>query len=264
MNSHPTIHLLHDIGAATWFGGSLMGATSMNAAAALLDDPKERARVSTAGWSRWAPVNAAGVAAHLVGGAGLLITDWSRVKNQKGVGRSTAIKTAVTAAGLGVSAWSAALNRKMAAAGAVPVSGATEPGAGTPADVAKTQRQLKLVQWLNPLVSGTIIGLGAWHEEQQRAAQQIPGLLKGRPGLAAPALGAVAFGVLASRRQRRKSAANAYPTPALATRPTTVTTEPVYGATNGTTGSSGSLGATGSTGTTHVTSTETTTPPPAP
>jgi hypothetical protein len=216
------IHLLHDLGAATWFGGSLMGATSLNAAAAQLDDPSQRSRISTAGWSRWAPVNAAGLGAHLVGGAGLLITDWDRVRNQEGVGRSTAIKTAVTGVGLGVAAWSAALNRKMAAAGAVPVQGATEPGAGTPPDVAKTQQQLKLVQWLNPLVSGAIIALGSWHEEQQRPAQVLPGLVKGaagRPAVLLPTLGAAAFGLMAARRQRRSSASSvtAYPAPSLAT-----------------------------------------------
>ena len=83
--SHTFIHFLHDAGAAAWFGGSLMGATSLNAAAAELDDPRQRARASTAGWSRWAPVNAAAVGAHLIGGAGLLLTDSHRVATQEGV-----------------------------------------------------------------------------------------------------------------------------------------------------------------------------------
>ena len=240
MSNHPIIHLLHDAGAAAWFGGSLMGATGLNAAAAQLDDPTQRAKASTAGWSRWAPVNAAAVGAHLIGGAGLLYTDWSRVKTQEGVGRSTAIKAGTTAAALGVAAWSAALNRKMAAAGPVPVKGATEPGAMTPPDVAATQRQLKLVQWLNPLVSGALIGLTAWHEEQQRTSQQVPGLLKGltsRSPLLLPTAGAVAFGLLASRRQRSKSPeVTAYPTPVIASNPTTVQpVEPVYGTVNSTT-----------------------------
>ena len=61
--SHTFIHFLHDAGAAAWFGGSLMGATSLNAAAAELDDPRQRSRAATAGWSRWAPVNGAAIAA---------------------------------------------------------------------------------------------------------------------------------------------------------------------------------------------------------
>ena len=197
MTSHPIIHFLHDAGAAAWFGGSLMGATSLNAAAAELDDPRERARVSTAGWSRWAPANTAAVAAHVIGGAGLMITDWERVRTQEGVGRSTAIKAGVTGAALGVAAWSAALNRKMAAAGPVPVQGATEPSAATPPDVARTQSQLKLVQWLNPLLAGAIVGLGSWHEEQQRTSQQVPGLVKGLTGRPARA-------AARPRRRRRR------------------------------------------------------------
>ncbi len=241
MTSHPIIHFLHDAGAAAWFGGSLMGATSLNAAAAELSDPRERARISTAGWSRWAPANATAVAAHVIGGAGLMITDWERVRTQEGVGRSTAIKTGVTGAALGVAAWSAALNRKMAAAGPVPVQGATEPSATTPPDVAKTQQQLKLVQWLNTLVSGTIIGLSAWHEEQQRASQQVPGIVKGlptRPSLLLPALAAVGVGLAASRRQR-STATTTTPTAYPAPTSTPPTSTGVTGTTSGTDASSG-------------------------
>ena len=236
--SHTFIHFLHDAGAAAWFGGSLMGATSLNAAAAELDDPRQRARASTAGWSRWAPVNAAAVGAHLIGGAGLLLTDSHRIATQEGVGRSTAIKTLATGVALGTAVWSAALNRKMAAAGDVPVQGATEPGAGTPPDVAKTQQQLKTVQWLNPLVSGTIIVLGAWHEEQQRTSQVLPGVVKGvagRPAVLLPALAATAVGVLASRRSKSSTGSTgttAYPS---TTGPTTPPTAGSTGTTTGTT-----------------------------
>ena len=248
--SHTFIHFLHDAGAAAWFGGSLMGATSLNAAAAELDDPRQRARASTAGWSRWAPVNAVAVGAHLVGGAGLLLTDSHRVATQEGVGRSTAIKTLATGAALGTAVWSAALNRKMAAAGDVPVQGATEPGAGTPPDVAKTQQQLKVNQWLNPLVSGAIIVLGAWHEEQQRTSQVVPGVVKGvagRPAVLLPALAATAVGVLASRRSKSRSSAQttAYPAAGVTQMPTSTGTTGTIGTTGTTTTASAGTSADG-------------------
>ena len=59
---------LHDLGLATWFGGSLMGAVGLNGAAAVVDQPAQRLRVANAGWARWTPVNLAGIAAHLAGG----------------------------------------------------------------------------------------------------------------------------------------------------------------------------------------------------
>jgi hypothetical protein len=39
---------LHDLGLAAWFGGSLMGATGVNGAAAVVQDPSQRLRVRTA------------------------------------------------------------------------------------------------------------------------------------------------------------------------------------------------------------------------
>ena len=224
MTAHPVIRLLHDIGAATWFGGSLMGAVGLNGATAQLDDPTERARASTAGWARWAPVAGAGVLAHLVGSAGLTVTDSSRIATQQGVGRSSAVKTALEVAGIGVSVWSLALNRAMANAGPAPVEGATEPGAATPQEVAKLQQQLKISQWANPAVAGAIIAVSSWMSEQQRTTQVVPGIVKGvsgRPSLAVPALAAVTLGALAARRQRARSSqeVTAYPAPVLTAGP---------------------------------------------
>ena len=229
MTTHPALRLLHDVGAATWFGGSLMGATGLNAATALLEDPSERARASTAGWSRWAPVAAAGVAAHVAGAGGLTLTDSPRIAGQHGVARSSAVKAALTAAGLGVSAWSIALNRKMAAAGPTPVQSPTEPGARTPDDVAATQRQLKLVQWLNPLLGGAVIVAGSWQSEQQRPAQVAAGVVRrALPSSAALPTALPVVGVLAAaavllrrRRQSATSTVEAYPVPPVVQHPAT-------------------------------------------
>ena len=66
------VRSLHDLGLAVWLGGSLMGAVGLNGAVQEVSDRSERLRVANAGWARWAPVNAAAIGAHLVGGAGLL------------------------------------------------------------------------------------------------------------------------------------------------------------------------------------------------
>jgi hypothetical protein len=50
---------LHDVGLATWFGGSLMGAAGVNRAATAVEDPAQRLRVANAGWARWTPLNLA-------------------------------------------------------------------------------------------------------------------------------------------------------------------------------------------------------------
>ena len=55
------VRSLHDVGLAAWFGGSLMGAIGLNGAGAAVLDDKERARVASAGWAKWTPVNAAAI-----------------------------------------------------------------------------------------------------------------------------------------------------------------------------------------------------------
>jgi hypothetical protein len=177
---------LHDLGLATWFGGSLMGAVGLNGAAAEAEEPKQRLRVATAGWNRWTPVNLAGIAAHLAGGAVLLGANKGRVASQQGVAQATLVKTALTGAALAATAWSRALGAKLNEAGEVPVEGGTDPSIDTPEDVAKAQHQLKVLQWVIPALTGAVLVLNARMGEQQRPAQVTGGLLgRLRPGRAA-------------------------------------------------------------------------------
>jgi hypothetical protein len=168
---------LHDLGLAAWFGGSLMGAVGLNGAAAEVEEPKQRLRVATAGWNRWTPVNLAGIAAHVAGGAVLLGANKGRVASQQGVAQATVVKTALTGAALAATAWSRALGAKLDEAGEVPVEGGTDPSGDTPQDVAKAQRQLKVLQWVIPALTGAVLVLNARMGEQQRPAQITGGLL---------------------------------------------------------------------------------------
>ena len=85
MSSRNTVvRSLHDLGAAAWFGGSLMGAVGVNGAAGAVRDPQDRARVASVGWAKWAPVNAAAIGAHLIGGGLLLYANRDRAKHQSG------------------------------------------------------------------------------------------------------------------------------------------------------------------------------------
>jgi hypothetical protein len=177
---------LHDLGLATWFGGSLMGAVGLNGAAADVEEPTQRLRVANAGWNRWTPVNLAGIAAHVAGGAVLLGANKGRLASQHGVAQATVVKTALTGAALAATAWSRALGAKLDEAGEVPVEGGTDSSIDTPEDVAKAQRQLKVLQWVIPALTGAVLVLNARMGEQQRPAQVTGGLLgRLRPGRAA-------------------------------------------------------------------------------
>jgi hypothetical protein len=169
---------LHDVGLAAWFGGSLMGAVGLNGAAAEVDQPGQRARVANAGWARWTPANLAAIAAHVAGGAIVAKENKGRVAAQKGVARMTFVKAGLTAAALGVTAYSRMLGQKMMNAGDVPVEGATEPDSQTPDRVAGAQRQLKVLQWAVPALTGTLLVLNSRMGEQQRPVQVVAGIAK--------------------------------------------------------------------------------------
>ena len=172
------VRSMHDLGAAAWFGGSLMGAVGLNGAAAEAKDPSERVLLAAEGWGRWAPVNALAIGAHTVGGLGLLLANRSRIMTQPGVRSNTVVKTIVTGAALATSAWGAFLDAKIVKAGEVPAQGATEPVEGTPPEVASALRQQKVIQWLTPVLTGAIIVLGAQQGEQQRPHGQLGQLVK--------------------------------------------------------------------------------------
>ncbi len=168
---------LHDVGLAAWFGGSLMGAVGLNAAAGVVDDPKQRARVASAGWNSWTPVNAAAIGAHLLGAAGMLMANRDRVRNQRGVGASSAVKTALTGVALGVTAYSRIAGKKVSDAGDVPVESGAEPNQQTPSGVAVAQQQLRGLQWAIPASTGILLVVSALQGEQQRADEQARGRL---------------------------------------------------------------------------------------
>lgn len=179
---------MHDIGLAAWFGGSLMGAVGLNGASTEVSDPTDRARVANAGWGRWTPVNAVAIGTHLLGAVQLTRANKSRLAGQKGVGTVSAVKAGLTAAAVGITAYSRVLGQKVVEAEAkearsafgsdgLPVRDATTPSPETAEEAAAAQRQLKLLQWAIPALTGAVIVLNARMGEQQRPAQVVRGLV---------------------------------------------------------------------------------------
>ena len=167
---------MHDVGLAAWFGGTLANAVALNAAAAEASDSSSTGRVANAGWDRWTPVNAAAIGAHLLGSLGQLGGNNARLTAQEGVAGMAVAKTAITAAALGVTAYSRALGKKVSQHHSVPAASATEPTTGTPEEVATAQRQLNLLQWAVPALTGALVVISSYAGEQQRASEVHKGL----------------------------------------------------------------------------------------
>jgi hypothetical protein len=153
-----------------------MGATGVNGAA-VVQDPTQRLRVAASGWARWTPLNLAGIAAHLAGGAVLTGANKGRLAGQQGVAATSAVKTALTVAALGVTGYARVSGKKLERAGDVPVEGGTTPNPTTPQEVVRAQRQLTALQWVIPVLTGAVLVVNARMGEQQRPAQVSKGLV---------------------------------------------------------------------------------------
>jgi hypothetical protein len=167
----------HDLGLSAWFGGTLANAVSLNAAAAHADSSSGTGAVANAGWDRWTPVNLGAIALHLAGSVGQLVGNQERVKAQSGVGSMALAKTGLTAAALGATAYSRVLGRRVSQHGDVPAESGTTPSTTTPKAVANAQRQLAVLQWVVPVLTGGIVVVSSLAGEQQRASEVKKGLL---------------------------------------------------------------------------------------
>jgi hypothetical protein len=167
---------LHDVGLSAWFGGTLANAVALNRAAGQAGQQSDAGAVANAGWDRWTPVNAAAIGAHLVGSVGQLIGNKDRLATQRGVGTMALVKTGLTVAALAATAYSRALGARISAHQDVPVSDGTTPSGATPKEVASAQKQLTVLQWAVPALTGALVVVSSFAGEQQRPASVLRGL----------------------------------------------------------------------------------------
>jgi hypothetical protein len=168
---------LHDLGLASWFGGTLANAVALNPAAAQATTEADTGAVANAGWDRWTPVNAVAIGMHLAGSVGQLAGNQGRMVGQQGVASMAAGKTALTVAALGATAYSRALGRQVSEQTRVPAESGTEPAPQTPKKVANAQRRLRAMQWVVPALTGALVVVSAYAGEQQRASEAKRGFL---------------------------------------------------------------------------------------
>ncbi|VXB32461.1 hypothetical protein [Aeromicrobium sp. 9AM] len=169
---------LHDLGLAAWFGGTLANAVSLNPAAGAAQGATDTGAVVNVGWDRWTPVNAAAIGAHIAGSLGQIQGNKGRIHAQKGVASMALLKTGLTAAALGVTAYSRVLGRRVSEQTRVPAESGTEPAPATPPEVAAAQKQLRLLQWAVPAVTGALVVISAFAGEQERASEVHKGLVQ--------------------------------------------------------------------------------------
>ena len=185
-DEHVLAQALHDLGAAVWFGGSVMGVVGVNSSGADLEAGIDRVRVASSAWNRFAPIQWAGIAATV--GAGLRLTQVGgrRLALQEGFGRTGAVKAAVTLLGAAATAYAAYCGQRIGTLAEdvhergepLEVRDATRPTAATPAEIARWQGRQRLVQYAVPLLAGANIALNSSLVQSYRAGATATGVAR--------------------------------------------------------------------------------------
>ncbi len=185
-DSHVLAQSVHDLGAALWFGGAVMGVAGVNKSGSDLRDGLDKIRVAESAWSRFAPAEWAGIAAVLLAGAQLTQASSGRLVLQHGWARAGGTKAAIAVVGAGATAFAAYSGSKIgqlaeqaASRGQqVDVQDASIPNAGTPSDVAAWQRRQRVAQYAVPVLAGANIVLNAYLVQTYRPAATARGVLR--------------------------------------------------------------------------------------
>lgn len=136
---------VHNIGLATWWGGTLMGTLAMNPAVEVLDDPEERGKMVDEGWARFQPYGAAGLGIALLSHIAMRLNG---PEDASSCYRNTArLQDLLMIGAVASSAASMALGEYVTHQDFDtynPIDSATEPSESTPEDVAEAQGGLTI------------------------------------------------------------------------------------------------------------------------
>jgi hypothetical protein len=155
------LRTLHDVGLAAWFGGGLMGAIAVNSTARRAEDLSQRHRLSSHGWERWAPFNAAAVGTHLVGATGLLLADRDKLARERRDRTTALVKGGLTVGALAVTVLARRRGQVITEHLDNPSEGPDGSGAGSPGSFAHAKDQLRVLHWAVPALTGGVLVLSA-------------------------------------------------------------------------------------------------------
>ena len=154
----------HDIGLATWFGGTMFGKYALNPAVEVISERRDRGKVLNTAWNGYNALNAAGLGAAAVGWAGARFTETNPVRlstteNALSLAKD-GLMVAAVATGVVNGVQGARLARQ-ARDGAVPIESGTDPAPETPQQAATIQRSLDVLGNINVGVGAALLAVNA-------------------------------------------------------------------------------------------------------
>lgn len=184
-DSHALAQAVHDLGAAVWFGGTVMGAVGVNRAGRDLTEGIDRIRVAKSAWGRFSFLQWTGIAATMLAGLQLTRTSAERLAAQQTFGTVGAAKAGVVALGALATAYSAFCGAKIASLAEeahdqqkrVEVADATTPTPQTPPEIARWQRRQQIAQFITPILAGANIAGGSYLVQSYRPGATAKGFM---------------------------------------------------------------------------------------
>jgi len=166
-----TVHALHDLSGAVWFGGNLFGVVALNSGVRAAHDHRERGAVLNQSWENFAPYGA--ISALTLGAtwAAMRVSD-RRLASKESL-PITRVRDWLTIGAIASTAAGGVLNRMIAESAPddrVPVEGGTDPAAETPEPAAGALVAMRLVAASNLLLGGALLATGSVLEQQQMDA----------------------------------------------------------------------------------------------
>ncbi len=133
--------ILHDLGLAVWFGGSIFGILSLNPSVEVLDDPEERGKMVDEAWARFQPYGALGMGLVFITN---IIMRRKAPRKPTDAYNTLALLKDFFVVGSGVTSVAALALGEYAVDDYSPVDTATEPNEDTDEDTAKAQSGLTI------------------------------------------------------------------------------------------------------------------------
>jgi hypothetical protein len=174
---------LHDLGLATWFGGSVFATVAVPHEHEAHEQPSKGGNTPAAlteqvqvdSWQRFSPVLTAAMVAHVVGGVGLIAWNRGRHRHQDGVMATTVVKSTLTVAAVALTVGAAVQGTRSER-----LRHQAEDGDSSLAladERERIARQLRVIGPLIPAATGVLVVLGALEGEEQRPREMALGLL---------------------------------------------------------------------------------------
>lgn len=167
-----TAKITHNLGLATWFGGSLFGQVALNPTVESISDERERGQVTNEGWARFNAVQLPTIAATLIAWRLGGLRDDAELR-APGLTRLKDVLLGGAAFNGVMSGIMGARLASQAASGKVPIKSGLKPSRNTPPEAASSQRWIAFFGTGATTLAAAVIAISGIIETEKPKARGV-------------------------------------------------------------------------------------------